>query len=389
MARDGVDGLAQIELAELTALITAAVAVVSFLVTSILNRWESKLKHFQETANNVASTSAGLRSVGLENIAHYLGRRRFMHTARRILVNSLLFEEVPQLRDRTRDLLLSSKGTLNHTLVDLVSLNRATWQLMVETVLRDGPASTGPAMDQLRGTLQVTKEAISAILRQTTVEDVDLSNTRLDGANLAGVRLIRANMTGATLSFCSLHGATLRECTAAFAVFSGAYMEEARLENLKLHHSVLSKTRFDRTVFTHPRDEEIDAYFSDDGGLEFSSEEVRRRTRTRVRKNDSLMVFLGQELSWHGVWVTESNRRLSAYWESPWSAPVSAQIVVQDHDGLRRTHSSDGNDGHYRIEHQFPLDPPMAGFALVTGSRMLVRDGIERSWHAIRWEFAS
>jgi len=127
----------EINIKDLAALIAAIVAILGLIITSILNILkrrdeliESQLRHFQEISNSVASDSIALRSVGLQNITHYLNDKRFCEMTRRILVNNLLFEKDRHLQSQTLELLISDESNFKKTMKDLIKLNRLTWNSM-------------------------------------------------------------------------------------------------------------------------------------------------------------------------------------------------------------------------------------------------------------------
>jgi len=72
-------------------------------------------------------------------------------------------------------------------------MNRETWRLIISASRGASSTDAENRLDQLVATLELTKEAISAVLRTWPVEaaagrrstpPVDLSGTRLDGTDL-------------------------------------------------------------------------------------------------------------------------------------------------------------------------------------------------------------
>jgi uncharacterized protein YjbI with pentapeptide repeats len=395
-------------IASLTAVVTALVAIggliFSFRTAADVRTRETEqaaLRQFQETSANLSSDSPALRSVGVEHMARYLNQSAFSETALRVLVYDYLLERDLHLRSRIGDLLVSHARSAPELLAALARMNRETWRLIVSASTSGAEHDEENRLDRLVATLELTKQAIAAVLRKRLVEAeeprpsraaVDLSGTRLDGADLSGATLVGTSLRWASLSFCNLYGAQLMNCDMSFAVFVGAYLEKARIAPSSADHAVFLRAGFKDTKLTLPETEGTALYFSSHEGLSFSDSDqwtpdvVRKHLRSF--KDQSIFVCLEHELTWPGLWVSSPDGDLTAIWESEVDGrTVSATMQLQDGSSLRRTASSDSNDGEYHIHRRFPLDP-IGRYVLVTGSRSL-RGGRERAWYGIWWRFAS
>jgi uncharacterized protein YjbI with pentapeptide repeats len=365
---------------------------------------QAALREFQETSTNLSSDTPALRSVGAEHMARYLNQDAFSETALRVLVYDYLLERDLHLRSRIGDLLVSHARSAPKLLAALAGMNRETWRLIVSASTSGAEHDEENRLDRLVATLELTKQAIAAVLRKRLVEAeerrrsppaADLSGTRLDGADLSGATLGGTNLRWASLSFCNLYGAQLMNCDMSFAVFVGAYLEKARIAPSSADHAVFLSAGFKDTKFTLPKltlpeTEGTALYFSSQEGLLFSDPWTPDVVRRHIRsfKNQSIFVCLEHELTWPGLWVSSPDGDLTAIWESEVDGrTVSATMQLKDGSSLRRTESTDSNDGEYHIHRRFPLDP-IGRYVLVTGSRSL-RGGRERAWHGIWWRLAS
>ena len=394
-------------IATLTAIVTALAAVAGLVhslrtATEVRRRQlkESALRQFQETSTNLASPSPALRSVGIENMARYLLRAEFRETALRVLIYNFLLEPDSHLRSRLFDLLVSNARHVPELLPTLVRVNRETWRLIVGASTNDAEQSATSRLPQLAATLELTKQAIAAVLREppdqaahrSTVPVVDLSGTRLDGADLSGVHLVDTNLRWASLSFCNLHRAELRDCDLSFAVLVGAYLENSLIAPSHLDHAVLCGTRFADTQLLLPENASVSAYFSSLDGLSFSSERSRQAAQDGVLDfgGGRFSVCLERELTWPGLWITCPEGDLTAIWESQVDRKtITARMRCEgDGDSFRRYGSSDQNDGNYRIDRRVQLDH-LERYQLLTGRRTLYKehDGLPREWHGIWWDF--
>jgi hypothetical protein len=126
-------------------------------------------------------------------MARYLSPPEFSETALRVLVYDYLLEPDLHLRSRIRDLLVSHARSHPELLDALAHMNRETWRLIISASRGASSTDAENRLDQLVATLELTKEAISAVLRTWPVEaaagrrstpPVDLSGTRLDGTDL-------------------------------------------------------------------------------------------------------------------------------------------------------------------------------------------------------------
>jgi hypothetical protein len=363
---------------------------------------EASLQHFQETSINVSSVSPALRSVGLENMARYLSHPEYSETALRVMIYSFLLESDTHLRNRVRDLLVSHARDIPELLGALARINRETWRLIISTAMSNVDPNTTGSFDQLIATLELTKQAISAVLRerpveavehQRSIQRVDLSGIRLDGTDLSGVSLIDTNLRWASLSFCNLHRARLLNCDMSFTVLVGAYMENARIAPSQMDHTVFCGGRFENTELLFPENQRVSACFSSHEGILFSGKQLREVPREQLReyKNRRFSVCLGRELTWPALWVSSLECELTAVWESEVDrSTVTARMEIVARDKLNRNSSSDGNDGEYRIDRRVRLDP-LERYDLVVGTRRLCKeyDEIPRDWYGIWWNFGA
>jgi Pentapeptide repeats (8 copies) len=395
-------------IASLTAIVTALAAVAGLILslrtaTEVRRRElkESALRQFQETSTNLASPSPALRSVGVENMARYLLRSEFRETALRVLIYNFLLEPDWHLRSRLFDLLVSNARHLPELLPTLVRVNRETWRLIIGASTNDAEQSATSRLPQLAATLELTKQAITAVLREppdraahrSPVPVVDLSGIRLDGADLSGAHLVDTNLRWASLSFCNLHRAELRNCDLSFAVLIGAYMENSLIAPSHLDHAVLCGARFADTQLLLPENESISAYFSSLDGLSFSSEQSQHAAQDGILDfggGGRFSVCLERELTWPGLWITRPEGDLTAIWESQVDRRTITAMMQREDDGgsFRRYDSSDQNDGSYRIDRRIQLDH-LERYQVITGRRTLCKepDGLPREWHGIWWDF--
>jgi Pentapeptide repeats (8 copies) len=394
-------------IATLTAIVTALAAVAGLVLslrtaTEVRRRElkESALRQFQETSTNLASASPALRSVGVENMARYLLRSEFRETALRVLIYNYLLEPDSHLRSRLFDLLVSNARHLPELLPTLVRVNRETWRLIVGASTDDAEQSATSRLPELAATLELTKQAIAAVLREppdraahrSSVPVVDLSGIRLDGADLSGAHLVDTNLRWASLSFCNLHRAELRNCDLSFAVLVGAYMESSVVVPSHLDHAVLCGARFADTELLLAEDASVSAYLSSLDGLSFSSERSRQAAQDRLLDfgGGRFSVCSERELTWPGLWITRPEGDLTAIWESQVDGrTVRAKMQrEEDGDGFRRYDSTDQNDGSYHIDRRVRLDH-LERYQLITGRRTLCKehDGLPREWHGIWWDF--
>jgi len=364
-----------INIKDVAALIAAIVAILGLIITSILTiikrkdeLTESQLSQFQNVSNSIAGEAIALRSVGLQNISHYLYDKRFSETTRKILTNNILFEKNRHLQAQSLDILISCEKNLRSTLTDLIDLNRLTWNLIIKlfmNVKKDKNKDIEDDYDQLLQTLEITKLGISEILKRNTFVDIDLSKTRLDGCNLQDVLLNNFDLSGSTFSYANLKSTKFIDCNLSLSIFAGAYMENSQIIQSQIFKTIFYRCRIDGAKF--------------DNNL---SEEIKKQNETRSEKH---IICFERELDWQGIWITKSDRLLDANWYSDMGTkPVHGDIEIQDKKVIR-TNCSDGNNGEYKIETNVFLDT-LKRYSLIIGTRTL-RRGVPSSWYSIKWKF--
>jgi len=167
----------------------------------------------------------------------------------------------------------------------LAHMNRETWRLIISASRGASSTDAENRLDQLVATLELTKEAISAVLRTWPVEaaagrrstpPVDLSGTRLDGTDLSGASLVGTGLRWTSLSFCNLYRAQMTNCDMSFAVLVGAHMEKAQIYPSRVDHAVFLRAGFKNTELRFPEKDDISVYLSSADGISFSDERTRR-----------------------------------------------------------------------------------------------------------------
>ena len=383
-------------LATVAGVFTAIVAVIGLVVTSALNIWksrdetrEARLRHFAQTCDTAVGTQPiPVRAASLQGMARYLDDRSFAAMTRRVLVNTLLFEPFPYLRDQAMQLLIDHRSSLRTTLDELIALNRRTWEMMASIATYGKRDQLPVDYRQLRSAMQVTIDGIGKILKRMPTDGVDLSCTRLDGADLQGVRLRNANLRGATLSYANLKDAQLVGCTLDMAVLYGAYLEEAKLIGTSIRRAVLLHGRFGNTRLTIGPEGVQSSYFCGLDGLVVDDQgawsDIEAGARGRTGEG---IVCSVRELDWQGVWVGDGGGEMTGAWESDLGSQAVTATIALDAPGRRllRRRSSDGNDGEYRIQQGLAFEA-FDRCTLVGGIQKL-HGSIPRPWHCLAWNW--
>lgn len=290
-------------------------------------------------------------------MARYLSPPEFSETALRVLVYDYLLEPDLHLRSRIRDLLVSHARSHPELLDALAHMNRETWRLIISASRGASSTDAENRLDQLVATLELTKEAISAVLRTWPVEaaagrrstpPVDLSGTRLDGTDLSGASLVGTGLRWTSLSFCNLYRAQMTNCDMSFAVLVGAHMEKAQIYPSRVDHAVFLRAGFKNTELRFPEKDDISVYLSSADGISFSDERTRRVVDDHLLDFEDVgfSICMERELTWPGLWVPSRQGYLAAIWESEVDGEiVEAKMYLDNKNSLRRRDSSDRNDG--------------------------------------------
>lgn len=360
-----------------TATATALIAVAGLLTTivfSFLQRRDSIRAHHREQLHRhsaaLASGSPAERAAAIAATTDQVSVRYLATSARRIILTALHYEEDPLIVYRGLQGLADPTGRQS-ALSELLAINRELWKGLLDYFGHQcvTPAATADNLGTYLLGLSRNQQLVSHLLHHQDVSGLDFSQTFYPNLQAPSARFRRCDFSNSFVHYGNMRDAQFDSCDFTRTVLIGTYLEGATFHG-NVFRDVVSLGADPRNATRRPVN-------GAGGGV----------PEGLVSTSAATSFIWAVEQSWFGHWVGPESggpvQAFSALWQTDSGRQVTAKVEFLNERQLRRSDSSDGNDGVYDISQTRQLDA-LRGVTLLGGTRML-RSGIPDLWYGIWW----